>query len=141
MVLESDSLPHGARSTIGAAQSIVGDAHSTSMTIHFANRYAPSGEALTPLEVAQIRKIIGLAQGVPNYGGPVTDYLTDSARYDVIADGVHRYDAWIIGGWQPFVVFPAGGTEVLAWWSDQDSSTEEFPDADAVYAAYEKASG
>jgi hypothetical protein len=107
------------------------------MRIRFANAYAPTEDQLTSTDLAQLRTIVCLAQGRRTYDGPVTYYLTDTARYDVIADGVHRYDAWIVNGWLPLVVFAAGRAEVVAWWSDQDSSTEGFDDGHDVYAAYE----
>lgn len=103
----------------------------------FADPYAPAGE-LGDAVVAQLQAIVGLARGVPGYAGAVPpEYLTDTLRYHVIAEGEHRYDAWIVHGWLPLVVFAPGGREVVAWWSDQDDGTEGFADADAIHAAYE----
>jgi hypothetical protein len=108
------------------------------MRFRFDNAHAPSADRLGPTDVAQLRRIIGLVQGMPDYDGPIPSQFLDSiARYDVIAEGVHRYDAWIMHGWLPVVVFDAGRAEVRAWWSDQDDATEGFADADDVYAAYE----
>lgn len=107
------------------------------MRINFANAYTPDADHLTPTDLAQLRRIAGLAQGMPDFDGPVTYYLTDTSRYEVIADGAHRYDAWIVNGWLPLVIFAPGGTDVVAWWSDQDDSTDGFDDGDDVYAAYE----
>ena len=84
-----------------------------------------------------MRVVVGLMRGTSGYDGPVDEYA--SVRYEVVDAGVHRYDAIVVGGWQPLVVFAPGTTDVLAWWSDQDDRSDGFADADAVYAAYEAA--
>jgi len=55
----------------------------------------------------------------------------------VVADGQHRYDAWIVNGCLPLIVFAPGSSAVLAWWSDQSDGADDFADGDAVYAAFE----
>lgn len=109
------------------------------MPAHFTDGTTPGIDALSASDLAQLRAVIGLAQGRPDYDGPVDDYLEGTLRYDVLLDGVHRYDAWVVGGWLPCVVFETGASAVAAWWSDQDSRTEGFADADDVWAAYEAA--
>ena len=90
-------------------------------------------DPLNETDIAQLRRIVALQRGQPGYDGSV-DHL-EAERYEVRDGEVHRYDAWvIIDG--PLVVFAPGGTADVAWWSDQDENTDDFPDADAVFEAY-----
>jgi hypothetical protein len=105
----------------------------------FVDSETPNPDRLNATDLAQLRRIDALMRGGPELDGLVAASPANSTRYRVVLGGTHRYDAWIVNGWQPLVVFAPGGTEVLAWWSDQDSSTDAFPDAHDVYAAYEVA--
>ena len=108
------------------------------MAFVFANPTTPTSP--TPIELAQLHAIDALYRVQPRPDGSLVAVDPASCtRYEVSDGGVHRYDAYVIGGWQPFVVFAPGGSVVLAWWSDQGDSSEGFADADAVYAAYELA--
>jgi len=93
-------------------------------------------DPLNETDIAQLRRIVALQRAQPGYDGPV-DHL-QAERFEVMEGEVHRYDAWVIDGFLPLVVFAPADANDIAWWSDQDDNTENFADTDAVWAAYEQ---
>lgn len=92
-----------------------------------------------PMNDAQLRAVVALQRGMPTYDGSLEGI--DAARFEVLEGDAHRYDAIIVDDGLPLVVFARASANALAWWSDQDDDTESFPDADAVYAAFEQRGG
>lgn len=109
-------------------------------TLAFVDAYTPaSRETLTATELAQLGEIERVIRGGETWDGKlVAVQVGEATRYKIVGGGAHLYDAWVYRGWVPLVVFDPGGTEVLAWWGDQDSdAVEGFAHADEIGAAYE----
>jgi hypothetical protein len=112
----------------------------STLTLAFVDAYTPAPrDKLTATELAQVGEIERIIRGGETWDGHlVAVQVAEAKRYKVVRCGIHLYDAWIYAGWVPLVVFRPGGTEVLAWWGDQDSDAlDGFAHADEIEDAYE----
>ena len=92
------------------------------MAIAFVDPFTPTSlDQITAVELEQLRALDALITGAAPSTTLIAVRPDAATRYRVVDGDAHLYDAGVHRSWLPLAVFAPGGTEVLAWWGDQDS--------------------